>query len=188
MGMDPLSTNYVNQLNRDDFDWDTELLRKAEAYLTSDHRKLWLGQAAWLLTGPPKSTFREPRCWLFADCRLAGGPFFRLDDGQLSTVHVKVAFTNFDGLGRKLRVRYDTPSFSGFSLATSVGTQVVPTEPMSMSGTSPALEKTFDEFKVSAALAYSEPGDDQNLYDGSVLVLHVPSGISLTLAAAYSDE
>ena len=49
-------------------------------------------------------------------------------------------------------------------------------------------ENTFDEFKVSGALAYSEPGDDQSLYDGSVSVLHEPTGISLTLAAAYSDE
>ena len=81
---------------------------------------------------------------------MAGGPFFRLNDGQLSSVHVKDAFTNYDGLGRKLRVRYDTPSFSGFSLATSVGTQVVPTETdVTVWDVAARYDQTYDEFKVS---------------------------------------
>ena len=49
-------------------------------------------------------------------------------------------------------------------------------------------DNTFDDFKVSGAIAYSEPADDQQLYDGSISILHDPSGISLTVAAAYSDE
>ena len=46
----------------------------------------------------------------------------------------------------------------------------------------------FDDFKVSGAIAYSEPSVDQQLFDGSISILHDPSGISLTVAAAYSDE
>ena len=62
MGMDPYSTNYVNQLNRDDIDWDSELLRKAEAYLTSERSgKLWLGQGSMASTRPPRWTFPAPR-------------------------------------------------------------------------------------------------------------------------------
>ena len=119
----PYSTTNVNQLNRDDFDWETDLLRKAEVYLESENfGKLWLGQGSMAsdataevdLSGTVVVGYS-----LVSD--MAGGPFFRLDDGDLSSVHVKDAFTNFDGLGRKLRVRYDTPKFAGFSLATSVG-------------------------------------------------------------------
>ena len=187
----PYSTNYVNQLNRDDIDWDSELLRKAEAYLTSEqYGKLWLGQGSMASDSTAEVDLSGTTVIgysLVAD--MAGGPFFRLNDGQLSSVHVKDAFTNYDGLGRKLRVRYDTPSFSGFSLATSVGTQVVPTETdVTVWDVAARYDQTYDEFKVSAAVAYSEPAEDQNLYDGSVSVLHVPSGISLTVAAAYSDE
>ena len=187
----PYSTTNVNQLNRDDFDWETDLLRKGEVYLTSDTLgKLWLGQGSMASDGTAEVDLSGTSVVgysLVAD--MAGGPFFRMDDGLLSTVHVKDTFTNYDGVGRKLRVRYDTPSFAGFTLATSFGTQVVPTETdVNVWDIAMRYENTFDEFKVSGALAYSEPGDDQSLYDGSVSVLHEPTGISLTLAAAYSDE
>jgi hypothetical protein len=120
---------------------------------------------------------------------MAGGPFFRLADGELSTVHVKDAFTNFDGLGRKLRVRYDTPSFSGFSFATSVGTQVVPTvTDLTVWDIAARYDNTVGEFKVSGAVAFSQPYEGDALYDGSVSVLHEPTGLSLTLAAAFADE
>ena len=49
-------------------------------------------------------------------------------------------------------------------------------------------DNTFDDFKVSGAVAYSEPADDQHLYDGSISFLHDPTGISLTLRPPYSDE
>ena len=187
----PYSTTNVNQLNRDDFDWETDLLRKAEAYLTSDTLgKLWLGQGSMASDSTAEVDLSGTSVVgysLVSD--MAGGPFFRMDDGLLSTLHVKDAFTNFDGLGRKLRVRYDTPSFAGFSLATSVGTQVVPTETnVTVWDIAARYENTFDDFKVAGAIAYSEPGDDQQLFDGSVSVLHEPTGISLTVAAAYSDE
>jgi Gram-negative porin len=187
----PYSTNNVNQLNRDDFDWETDLLRKAEVYLTSENLgKLWLGQGSMASDSTAEVDLSGTSVVgysLVAD--MAGGPFFRMDDGQLSSVHVKDAFTNFDGLGRKLRVRYDTPSFAGFSLATSVGTQVVPTEThVTVWDIAARYENTLDDFKVSGAIAYSEPGDDQQLFDGSISVLHEPTGISLTVAAAYSDE
>lgn len=187
----PYSTNNVNQLNRDDFDWETDLLRKAEVYLTSENLgKVWLGQGSMASDSTAEVDLSGTSVVgysLVAD--MAGGPFFRLDDGLLSSIHVKDAFTNFDGLGRKLRVRYDTPSFAGFSLATSVGTQVVPTETdVAVWDIAARYENTFDNFKVSGAIAYSEPGGDQDLVDGSISVLHEPTGISLTVAAAYSDE
>ena len=187
----PYSTNYVNQLNRDDFDWDTNLLRKAEVYLTTEKLgKFWFGQGSMASDGTAEVDLSGTTVVgysLVAD--MAGGPFFRMDDGLLSSVEVKDAFTNYDGLSRKFRARYDTPSFAGFSLAASVGTQIVPTETdVTVWDIAARYDNTFDEFKVSAAIAYSEPGEDQELYDGSISVLHDPTGISLTVAAAYSDK
>jgi hypothetical protein len=42
---------------------------------------------------------------------IAGGHFFRFGAGTLSDTTVGGAFNNFDGLGRKVRFRYDTRSF-----------------------------------------------------------------------------
>ncbi len=187
----PYSTTNVDQLNRDDYDWDSDLLRKAEGYVTSERfGKLSLGQGSMASDSSAEVDLSGTTVVgysLISD--MAGGPFLRMDNGDLSDVHVKDAFTNFDGLGRKFRARYDTPSFAGFSLAASVGTQIVPVETnVTVWDVALRYDNTFDDFKVSGAVAYSEPADNQQLYDGSFSILHDPSGISLTVAAGYSDE
>lgn len=187
----PYSTNNVDQLNHGDFDWETWLLRKAEAYVDGkDFGRIWVGQgsmASDLSAEVDLSGTSVVGYSLISD--MAGGPFFRLDDGELSSVRVKNAFTNFDGLSRKLRVRYDTPKFAGFSLSTSVGTQVVPTETdITVWDVAARYEKTIQDFEVAGAVAFSKPDGDQSLIDGSISLLHVPTGLSLTVAAAYSDE
>ncbi|HEV7318616.1 MAG TPA: porin [Ensifer sp.] len=187
----PYSTTNVNQLNEGDFDWGTDLLRKAEIYLDSkEYGKLWFGQGSMAsdttaevdLSGTDVVGYS-----LLSD--MAGGPFFRREDGTLSTVHVRDAFTNYDGLSRKLRVRYDTPSLGGLTFATSVGTQVVPERTdVTVWDIAARYNETYDAFKVSAAVAFSRPGDGNSLYDASVSVLHIETGLSLTLAAGYSDK
>ncbi len=187
----PYSTNSVNQLNRGDFDWDTNLLRKAELYLESKtYGKLWLGQGSMASDSSAEVDLSGTTVVGYALVSdMAGGPFFRFSDGTLTSVKVKDAFTDFDGLGRKLRVRYDTPQIAGFTVSSSVGTQVVPDQTHeTVWDLAARYDKTIDDFKISAAIAYSEPADDQSLYDGSVSILHQPSGLSLTVAAAYSDE
>ena len=187
----PYSTTNVDQLNRDDYDWETNLLRKAEGYVTSETLgKLWLGQGSMASDASAEVDLSGTTVVgysLISD--MAGGPFLRTDDGDLSGVRVKDAFTNFDGLGRKFRIRYDTPSYAGFSLAASVGKQMVPERvDDTVWDIAARYDNTIDDFKISGAIAYSEPSVDQQLFDGSISILHNPSGISLTVAAAYSDE
>jgi hypothetical protein len=188
----PYSTANVDQLNRDDFDWNTWQLRKLEFYTESRNLgKLSLGQGSMASDGTAESDLSGTSVVGYSKIQdMAGGQFFRLTDGTLSSVHVKNAFTNFDGLQRKLRARYDTPKFAGFSLGTSVGTQVIPNESpyVTVWDVAARYENTIGDYKLGGAVAFSRPGDDENLYDGSVSVLHEPSGLSLTLAAAYSDQ
>jgi hypothetical protein len=48
---------------------------------------------------------------------MAGGLQFRQTNGDtLTGVSVSDAFNNLDGLNRRSRLRYDTPTFSGFHL------------------------------------------------------------------------
>jgi hypothetical protein len=187
----PYSTNNVNQLNHGDYDWDTTLLRKAEIYLDCKPvGRVWLGQGSMASDSTAEVDLSGTSVVgysLVSD--MAGGSFFRVADGALSSVHVKDAFTNFDGVGRKLRVRYDTPTFVGFSLATSVGTQVVPDDTgITVWDVAVRYETTVEDYKLAAVVAFSKPDDDESLVDGSISFLHEPTGLSLTLAAAYSDE
>ena len=50
---------------------------------------------------------------------IAGGLLFRTNDDDLTDISVSDAFSDFDGLSRQNRVRYDTPRFYGFALAGS---------------------------------------------------------------------
>jgi len=123
---------------------------------------------------------------------LAGGQLFAIKGGGLSGFNVRDVFTNLDGLGRKLRVRYDTPTVAGFMLSGSYGTQVIP-ERTDIDSWDAALRYAgaFGAFRVAGAVAYSGKGHERRpygVYDGSVSVLHVPSGISLTAASGHNDR
>jgi hypothetical protein len=186
----PYSTTNVNQLNKGDYDWSTDLLRKAEMYVDAkEYGKFWFGQGSMASDGSAEVDLSGTSVVGYALISdMAGGPFFRLDDGTLTSIKVKDAFTDYDGVGRKLRVRYDTPSFGGFSFATSVGTQVVPeTTNVTVWDMALRYDETIGDVKVSGALAFSRPGDGNSIYDGSISLLHQPTGLSLTLAAGYSD-
>ena len=112
---------------------------------------------------------------------LAGGLFFYDDDADdLTDVQVKDVFSNFDGLGRQDRVRYDTPSFYGFTASTS------------------AIEnQQFDAalrwgaetsgFRTAAAVAYSEPEDSDYRINGSASAIHLDTGLNLTFATGLDD-
>src|SRR6185312_12366540 len=97
-------------------------------------------------------------------------------------------FNDFDGDGRKLRVRYDTPSFAGFTLSGSYGTEVVP-EPTGVDVWDVALRYAgeFAGLRIASAIAYSDTGS-ANRYDGSISILSVPTGISVTAAGGYDQR
>jgi hypothetical protein len=188
---DPYSTKYVNQANRGDPDWSRALLRKAEIYVNSERfGGLWLGQGSMASDRTAEVDLSGTE--VIGDSAvgdLAGGQLFAFANGNgLSTIKVGDVFGNFDGLGRKLRVRYDTPSFAGFTLSASYGTEVVP-EPTDVDVWDIALRHAseFGGFKIAGALAYSETGPGTDRYDGSVSALHVPSGISVTAAAGFNE-
>lgn len=53
----------------------------------------------------------------------AGGMLFRQkDDDSLTDLQINEAFQSYDGLNRRSRVRYDTPTVHGFQLSTSLVT------------------------------------------------------------------
>jgi hypothetical protein len=109
---------------------------------------------------------------------LAGGQLWY--DGSTSTLselEVGDVFDNMDGLSRRNRFRYDTPSFSGFSLAGSV----IETDAYDLAA---RYSRKYDGIAVAAALAYASTGDLKSAddqVDGSLSMLH-SSGFNITLA------
>ncbi len=161
--------------------------RRVEVYFVDKHLgKLWLGQGWTASEGSSEVDLSGTDLAGYSDTAiLAGGQFFRRYDGTipqdgegaLDGTNVKSAFTNMDGLGRTDRVRYDTPSFAGFTAATSF-TQG--------DGADLALKYKADYqgVKVAAALAYADP-DSSNVEDqvnGSISVL-LDAGFNGTFAA-----
>ena len=115
---------------------------------------------------------------------MAGGLLFRQTNGDtLTDVSVSDAFKNLDGLGRRNRVRYDTPTFYGFHLATSA-----------------VSDQRYDAslwwggqgygFKAAGAAAFAFPNEDDTdfQYDGSFSLLHEDTGLNLTLSAGLKER
>ena len=114
----------------------------------------------------------------------AGGMLFRqTSDDNLTNVRIVDAFNSFDGLSRKNRVRYDTPTFHGFHLATSA-----------------ISDQRYDAavywgvqgygFKAAGAAAFAYPNEDDTdfQYDGSFSLLHEDTGLNLTLSAGLLER
>ena len=115
---------------------------------------------------------------------IAGGMLFRQTSGdnRLTTVKVSDAFKDLDGLSRKDRLRYDTPTFYGFSLAGSLISDQRWDASLWWGGQGLG-------FKAAGAAAIADPNQDNTnyQYDGSFSLLHEATGLNLTLSAGLLD-
>ena len=137
----------------------------------------------------------------------AGAQLLRQTDGTLSKIQIKNAFTNYNGLGRKVRLRYDTPAFSGFSLRTSYGRDLLyensddavqdAVQDQNLYDVALAYEGSSGDFKYAAQAAFSykesytansKTTNGVHILDGSGSVLHVPTGLNLTVALGQQDN
>ena len=114
---------------------------------------------------------------------IAGGMFFRQSSNDsLTTVKVSDAFNDLDGLSRRNRVRYDTPDFYGFTLASSLISNQRWDAALRWGGQGYG-------FKAAGAAAIADPNQDNTnyQYDGSFSLLHEATGLNLTLSAGLLD-
>jgi hypothetical protein len=131
---------------------------------------------------------------------MAAGMKFRKKDGTLTAFNVFDMFDNLDGLGRNDRIRYDTPSFGGFSGAASATTEKNQWDVAANYGAE------IGSFDVAGAIAYWRQGDSikrgddgqpdtpfsqdtarKDGWDGSASVLH-ESGFNATLAGGNASS
>ncbi|WP_107852627.1 porin family protein [Oceanimonas marisflavi] len=156
--------------------------RRLEVYFDHDRLgKLWVGKG-W--TASEDSSEMDLSGTALAGysstADIAGGIKFRDESGNLSSNTVGDSFINLDGLGRRDRLRYDTPTLGGVRLAVSA---------VEDSAWDAALNYAADYNlgKLAAAVAYSDQESNDGQVNGSASFLHT-SGVSVTLAAGERDS
>jgi predicted porin len=175
------NVDQLNQENNNIFDQ-----RKAEVTLASErYGKLWFGKGD---TGSYTASARDlSGTGVIAYSTIvdtAGGLFFReKESGELTDVRIGNAFSSFDGLNRRDRIRYDSPQFAGFQVRATA-----------------ASASRFDGslwwagqgygFKAAAAGAVADPNEeDARLqYNGSFSVLHEDTGLNATLSSGLLER
>lgn len=184
LSLAPNESSRVNQDNEESGDFSDQ--RWAEVSLASKRfGKLSLGKGDTASNNTAEVDLSHTdvvQYSSFAD--IAGGMLFRQTAGDtLTDVSMSDAFKNFDGLSRKSRVRYDTPTLYGFSLAASL-----------------VSDQRYDAslwwggqglgFKAAAAVAVANPNEDDTdlQYDGSFSLLHEGTGLNLTVSAGLKER
>jgi predicted porin len=116
----------------------------------------------------------------------AGMQFVESSSDDLTGTTVSDAFKDFDGLSRKSRLRYDTPVFNGFSLATSWISD-------KRWDASAWWNGKFSGFKAGAAAAVVYVNTQKNgnnsdyQYDGSFSIIHEETGLNATFSGGYQE-
>ncbi len=124
-----------------------------------------------------------------------GGSFFLIDNLPAGTAQdpnvngglvgplAGTVFTSFDGLSRRQRIRYDTPSFAGFKVSVGLNQGPIGDGAIRYSG-------TYAGTKVSAAIAWSNSDSATATtgiqWNGSGSVLHT-SGLNFTVAGGTRE-
>jgi len=88
-----------------------------------------------------------------------------------------------------MRVRYDTPSFNGFRFKASFGRDYLDHNDADLYDVAATYSGVLNDFKVGAAVALArDAGTGTDQMDGSLSVLHKPSGFNLTIAGGSRHD
>jgi hypothetical protein len=114
----------------------------------------------------------------------AGGMFFRESgSGELTDLRILQTYNAWDGLNRRNRLRYDSPSLHGFKVSGSLVSDNRHDLALRWGGQG-------NGFKAVAGAAIADPkedGDDLN-YNGSFAVLHESTGLNLAVSAGTRER
>jgi hypothetical protein len=187
-----VQTSEVSQGNTPPgLDWQRTDLRKFEAAYSADFGTLSLGQGSMATDGAAELDVSGTTIAGYSAISDVAGAFrFREDAGPLSDVTVASAFKNLDG-SRRFRIRYDTPKYSGASLAVAYGQDVL-SENNDTDYYDIALRWAGEQgdYAMAAAVGYTWAEDDSTAEAmlGSFSVLHNPTGLNLAVSAGSDPD
>lgn len=171
--------------------WQRTDLRKFEAAYSTDIGKFTFGQGSMASDG--MATLDASGTGIAGTVTVAdvAGAFrFREESGALSDVTIGSAYKDFDG-GRRFRVRYDTPASSGLTFAIAYGRNILAEDDdtdywdigLTRSGTHGDLE-----LAAAAGYAWDDGETTTERFAGSFSMLHVPTGLNLSVAAGADPD
>ncbi|NOC82775.1 MULTISPECIES: porin [Ruegeria] len=174
--------------------WNREDIRHVDFSLKGGYGKFSAGQGSMVADGAAEVdlSYVGTALYSFTNDENAGF-FYRDTTGMLSGITVGDSSSNFDG-ARRGRVRYDTPSFNGFSAGFAYGQNILSSsDDDDYYDVGLFYENTFaGGVEFAAAVAYSVRDRDNNSGDrkdtiGSASVL-LPSGLGFTIAGGTRDD
>jgi hypothetical protein len=177
------SSDEVNMDTSGDLGGVTFKERKIEFWVEKWGR-LWLGQGDMSSNGTSEVDLSGTDVAAYSGVADIGGSFEFQDNGEGIGVSVSGSRSNFDGLSRKDRVRFDTPKFWGFYGSGSVGNSSIWDAALRYAG-------DFGWAKFAAAGAYADFGTssstNDNIFSSSASMLF-DFGLNLTASYAYRKQ
>lgn len=175
----------IDQASPVDSDGDESFKkRKMEVWFKGPMGKFSIGQGDTASNGTSEVDLSKTGVVAYSDiAAFMGGISFV---GIGATAEINDFYSNFDGLSRTDRVRYDTPTFAGFTLSTSFTDQQDWDVALRYAG-------EFGAIRVAAAAAYADQHNDLNTdfdsqYNGSISILHTPTGLNVTAAYGAQED
>jgi len=158
--------------------------RKIEFWVGSPWGRVWMGQGDMAANSTSEVDLSGTDVAAYSSVGDVGGGFVFQKNGVYTGITVGGSRSNFDGLSRKDRVRYDTPKFAGFYASTSVGNSSIWDVALRYAG-------DFGGFKLAAAAGWSDygtssPGKD-NIFSSSASILF-DFGLNFTGSYAYQKQ
>ena len=187
-----MQSNSSNEVSMDESDiGDVKLKeRKLEFWVGHEYGKLWMGQGDMASNSTAEVDLSGTTVAAYSSPADIAGAFEFQDNGAGIGVTVGGSRSNFDGLSRQDRVRYDTPKFAGFYGSASVAGDSRWDAALRYSG-------DFGWAKLAAAGAYADLGTSEKASatnvgkdaiisaSGSMLF---DFGLNLTLAYGKRDQ
>ncbi|MCL6283135.1 porin [Ruegeria sp. 2012CJ41-6] len=186
----PNSTE-TSQLGNDFSGWTREDIRHVDFWLEGDWGKVSAGQGSMVADGAAEQDLSYVGIALYAYTADSNASFFFRDSaGALTGPTVAGTTDDFDG-SRRARIRYDTPSFNGFTLGAAWGRNVLADDDdRDYYDIGAYYSNQFAGAKLDAGLAYQVRDGDGSAKRqdviGSASVL-LESGLSFTVAAGTRD-
>lgn len=157
--------------------------RVADIYVSGDFGTFFLGQGATASDGTSEADLSGTGVVGYSGVADLGASLsFNNSGSSVLDIQVGDAFSNFDGLGRDDRLRYESPEFNGFTVGGSVAGDDAYDLAVKWGG-------NFGGFQVQAAASYADPGDASGVdeqFSGSASVL-LDNGLNLTIAGGEQE-
>jgi hypothetical protein len=192
VGYAPYGSFGVNKIdNKPDWEFNENNIRHIDFNVASDrYGTVSAGQGPMAFAGVMFVDFSDTGVIAAsAPEDTAGAQFIRLSDPTQPVdagPTIGAAFANFDG-NRRVRVRYDTPSFYGFHASAAYGRNLLTTNSdehnEDLFDISVTYGDQFGDLQLGAAAGYYWNSFNREAFGGSAAVLHTPTGLSLSLAA-----